>query len=117
MQTLLTNPFAAACLAAVAVFLIALLAVPRLLGLFKTNSFTGRVKSLNRDWINGVVTLSVESLAGSGTRTFQAWDPLGEELERVLLTYRRTQQRVLITVVYDPSDGISIMSYSIITQP
>jgi hypothetical protein len=24
---------------------------------------------------------------------------------------------VLITVVYDPSDGISIMSYSIITQP
>lgn len=34
----------------------------------------------------------------------------------MLLSYRRTHQRVLITVVYDPSDGITISSYSIITQ-
>ena len=75
------------------------------------------MKSANRDWVNSVVTLSVESLSGSGTRTFQAWDPLGEEIERLLLTYRRTRQPVIVTMSYDPGDGVTITSYSIVTQP
>ena len=75
------------------------------------------MKSANRDWVNSVVTLSVESLSGSGTRTFQAWDPLGEEIEWRLLTYRRNRQPVIMTIVYDPRDGVTITSYALLTQP
>ena len=73
--------------------------------------------SANRDWDNNLVVLSVESLSGSGTRTFQAPDPLGEEIERLLLTYRRNRQLIIMTIVYDPRDGVTITSYALLTQP
>jgi hypothetical protein len=87
-----------------------------LFGMFKTNSFTGKVKSAHRDWTTNEVLISIAALSGSGTRTFRAGDPLALEIEMLIVSYRREQQPFIITVEFDPRDGVSIIGYSIVKE-
>jgi hypothetical protein len=117
METFFANPFALLCLVGLTTITLCILAIPRLFGLFKTNSFTGRVRSMNRIDEDRAITLQLESLSGSGVRTFVAPDPLGEEIERLLFSYRQNRQPVVMTVEFDPRDGVTLTGYSIIKQP
>lgn len=84
-----------------------------LFGMFKTNSFTGKVTSAHRDWTTDEVSISIAALSGSGTRTFKASDPLALEIETLLVGYRRERRSFVLTVEFDPRDGTTITQYSI----
>ena len=87
-----------------------------LFGMFKTNSFTGKIRTAHRDWTTNEVLISIAALSGSGTRTFRAGDPLAEEIEMLIVGYRRQQQPFIITVEFDPGDGVTIISYSFVKE-
>jgi len=116
MPSVLTDPFALVCATLLATIILALLAVPRLFGLFKKNSFTGRVEAIYNDMLNDRVLVRIRSLDASELRTFEAPYPLGEEIERRLITYRREQRHVTITVVYNPADGVTVTDYTIVAK-
>jgi hypothetical protein len=105
MPSLLTNPFALSIVALLATIILVLLVIPRLFGLFKQNSFTGRPESTYNDMLNDRVRIRIRSLDASELRTFEAPNPLGEEIERRLFAYRREQRQITITVVYNHHHG------------
>ena len=113
MNLLLTCGFV---LAGVMLVTIIVRSIAGLFGMFKTNSFTGKVKSAHRDWTTNEVLISIAALSGSGTRTFRAGDPLALEIEMLIVSYRREQQPFIITVEFDPRDGVSIIGYSIVKE-
>jgi hypothetical protein len=110
MNPLLTCGISAA---SIAIVILVVRTIAGLSGMFKTNSFTGKVTSANRDWTTNEVMLSITALSGSGTRTFRAGDPLALEIEMLIVSYRREQQSFVITVEFDPRDGVSMLGYSI----
>ena len=116
MPSFLTDPFALACAALLAALIFAVLAIPRLFSLFKQNSFTGQVTAANRDFEDNLLILDIQSLDGRTIRTFYASGSLGDEIERRLIAYRRERRNVTVTVVYDPSDSVTITEYTMVTH-
>lgn len=80
--------------------------------MFSKNSMTGTPVSFNRDMYQQLIlTLN----ARSGTYVFMAHGELADRLETTLFTYRQQNRAITITVQYDPNDGQTITSFSIVT--
>jgi hypothetical protein len=73
---------------------------------------TGTPVSFNRDMYQQLI-LTLK--AKSGTYVFVAYGELADRLETTLFTYRQQKRAITITVQYDPSDGQTILSFSIVT--
>ena len=82
---------------------------------FKRNTLTGKPVAFNRN-IDGELVLNIAASDGSGTYSFLSQDPLASQIEGRLFTYRRDLRAVTMTVEYDPTDGQTVLNFTLFTQ-
>jgi hypothetical protein len=82
---------------------------------FKRNTLTGTPVTFNRN-IDDELVLNIAASDGSGTYVFVAHEPLASQIERRLFAYRQDLRAVTITVEYDPKDGQTVLTFTMVTQ-
>ena len=82
---------------------------------FKRNTLTGKPLAFNRN-IDDELVLNIAASDDSGTYVFVAHEPLASQIERRLFAYRQNLRAVTMTVEYDPTDGQTVLTFTLLTQ-